>query len=351
MAAEQDIEEKEHLVSEPKNIKLQSVVSEQFKDVMIEIDRGSNKTNNKEKKKASEIKRTYTKMDKLPQNFKQTIIDGTYDKRINMEEGQGYINGCKQNGNWCSWIWVLCIYMSLILLIIYSIKNPSNNSHYLLLIPLFGGWIIYTIEWYFLSSTSSYLEHIESKHDVIKMVNNLTSSEPEILWILQCYHYEKGGHDGNQQIKKITKKIQQKYKYNQCRDRSIKLLINKYRLTKLTMFKTFEFADNETRKDYDEKFNKFCEENKSDNYQHVDIIMKLNGFKPRVLVDNIGINNNDNLDKQSKFWNVKWFNIFSCLLCSPCYRTQFNSKTGYKSYIIQKEITIKPIFEDEIADI
>eukprot|EP01083_Nonionella_stella_P010603 30168_1 len=319
-------------------------------DCMVEIKRnprvpGHNRLKTPPIDQTDPPKRTYTYTDtlnSLPDHFIENITNGTYDKNLNEIDSptRGYIRGCTQNGNWCSCLWITVLFISILLFSIGLSIDSYNGGYILVLIPIGISWFLYSAEWYFISSTPDDLSIVKSKDSADEFIQKLHKMKPQIIWKGKCFHYE--WEQDKTTVKVITHKFETEYSYKRSRDHYTRCVLNEYELTRLTLFKTFTFADSDTKTDYERKFNAFCDEHHKDDYQHVDVLMKIPDefeFKTRILV-------NAKYENTGKYWSNKWYNIMSCLCLSPCYRVKFHSVTGIKSHIIQKEITALPMFVD-----
>eukprot|EP01084_Bolivina_argentea_P111671 199200_1 len=323
-------EEKEQLVLNAKQKKLNQIADEQ---IMVEIQRSI--PNQLDKRRPSiqktHMKRTFSNMDHLPTNFKNEMIDGTYDNNLNLNEGKGYIFDCrKQKGNCVSWFFICIMLICVILILIGRINFPNDTGYWLLMFPICIVWILYSFEWRFISETYDYLDIAQYDADVMEYLNTLHESQARIVWTSQSFHYDR---DKSEKLTKIiTNENERIYRF-ETEDISAEIGFKKYELTKLNLLKVWTFGNDKTKNEYEKEFNAFCSEYNKDEYQRVHISMELLNYKSKILV-------NSAKGKRMKCWDIKYYSMFSCLCCSPCYRTVFNGNSGVNTHIIHKKIRL-----------
>ena len=216
-----------------------------------------------------DIKRTFCRMDHLPNSFKQSILNGSYDEKQNelLDQKMSLFKKC---GGW-SLFFVAVIDICMLLLIISGMTGGDDSRWNHLSIPMVIAWCLYSMEWYFFSSISGSLKSIKSKDEIAKYLEEMRNIRPVIKWNVQCFHFELDPDD--ESIKEVTHQESMEYDFNLHRDDSIEFALSHFELTKLSLFKTFDFADNETKNDYEAKFKEFVDANKNaDEYQHINVL-------------------------------------------------------------------------------
>ena len=278
--------------------------------------------------------KTITNLDELPPDY-QSIIDGTYDEKLNADmakDGLGYIEGCRQSGHMKSYCLAFFAFASVLALIILIIEVGLVGLALLSLVIFCCCG--YHCEWAFCASTAKYLDNIMGKDSCYEEIKRLHGLIPTIQWKVECYHYRTyTDSKGRRKRKKVvTHRASMNYVFNTVRDISAEFKgLGEWKLTKLTTYKTFTFANAQTENDYNFKLQEFRRNNDRDTHKNFSVIMKLDEFKPKLLIES---------GERSKYLTKDWYCLFSWFLCGPCYRTVFSSKTGVKHYIIQKEISI-----------
>lgn len=121
--------------------------------------------------------------------------------------------------------------------------------------------------------------------------------------------------------------------YNHPSDDDIEL---ENKLIKLTLKKSFEFANIETKKDFLVKRQEFRKLNKKDKHQEFEQELKLEGFEPKILAR---CKDSQNIEKSVLLSHIFFFFV-SCFGCSPCYRTWLSNKCVKRMVHIKKEISI-----------
>jgi len=134
----------------------------------------------------------------------------------------------------------------------------------------------------------------------------------------------------------VTSTFQEDYQFNVQRSRDVSQSfdgLDEYKVTKLTVDKTFTFGNDETRKNWRQVTEKFQRDHKKDVYQSFYYGMEIDGYRPKYLCE---------LEKGMKpAWvSGTWLYVFTFLLLSPFYRTAVSSVVGRKSYQLIKEIYV-----------
>ena len=111
--------------------------------------------------------------------------------------------------------------------------------------------------------------------------------------------------------------------------------VKEYKLTKLTNHKTFTFADDYTRQDYEIKKNYFRSVNRLDTYQDFTYGIELIGFKRKILIE---------AEQGAKPERLSLKHYVCATLCmfTICYRMWFSSISSKKEFVFNKSIKTLP---------
>jgi len=209
-------------------------------------------------------------------------------------------------------------------------------------VPCFGGYIFYCCEGFCCSSSYKYLKEIMDAEGYTIYQDNMRKAEPRIWWHVQCYHYETRTYtdsDGNTQTtteRVNTHSASTNYMFNFYKDISgILENVKEYKLTKLTNHKTFTFADDYTRQDYEIKKNYFRSINRLDTYQDFTYGIELTGFKRKILIEAEQGAKPERLSLKHYIWATL------CMF-TICYRMWFSSISSKKEFVYNKSIKTLP---------
>ena len=166
---------------------------------------------------------------------------------------------------------------------------------------------------------------------------------PSIVWSAQSFHFEDAENgdenDAEKRVKVITHSATKRYAFNLCRDTSAQCRLGGHALTKLRLLKSFALGDAETKRDYRDAFRAFCDEHHEDEFQHVVVELEFadEDFKYNLVCVK---------GEEEGCWNTRCYALWACLCCAPCFRMRMHSRMTRKTYALQKEMTILPMFVD-----
>lgn len=177
----------------------------------------------------------------------------------------------------------------------------------------------------------------------------MNNNQPYIWWKVECYHFEtvsrsktyidSNGHtrygSENVVVRIPTWSASDIYCYNYCTDNSDSFIVsdNPNAKIKLDLFKTFSFANQATKDDYNHKAMLFRLNNDRDTYQDFYYGIKIKGFEATRL-------GNLNSSHESCFDTHCWYWICCIFGFGPCYQMLFNARSYHKTLLINKQISI-----------
>ena len=169
------------------------------------------------------------------------------------------------------------------------------------------------------------------------------------ICFIECYHYETRTRvvsytDANGNVgtrtetyteKVVTHTAKMNYSFSTWNDTSEQLNgLEDYKLTKISYFKKFTFANNATEVDYNTRLANFKATNNLDIYQDFFSGIEINDFKSKMLAEVYpGV--------RPECLKLGWYVLFSSFGMTTCYRMWFSSIVGSKKkYTFIKEINI-----------
>ena len=197
-------------------------------------------------------------------------------------------------------------------------------------------WLFYTREWAS-SETIACLRHVCDARSIAQKLQRLQASRPIVEWKVECYHTVRSG--GPSPAQKRTKRVvthraKKQYAYDECSDISLRvedLRLEEHPLVTLRIEKGFGFGDAETQRHFEREKSEFKKKNNTDRHQTFTESMRLSeAFDVHQLVEAPG--------GRSFFIEHRWAVLFSCLLCSPCYREWIKKKIVPRVYRVEKRI-------------
>jgi len=207
--------------------------------------------------------------------------------------------------------------------------------------------LLYLVECY-TSSSRKYLTNEADKESVFEYVDRMKQNAPQIWWKVECYHYETrvrtvtrkdaNGHERTHhetyQEKVTTWRASDNYKYRSWEDVSTLLVgMDEYLLTKLSLYKTFSFANEQTRFDYESKAAYFRMINNRDVHQSFHWGIEIDGFQTKILAEvQPGV--------KPPCLSSRHFWIFSLLGLTVFYRWWFEAQCGRKKLVFNKCVSI-----------
>ena len=235
----------------------------------------------------------------------------------------------------------------------YSCDAPCTLTG---LTPIF--WLVfgfmlffYLLEFAFSPTRRYLINEVNSLvilHDILNALKNSNEGKVSIWMKVENYHYEtryrtvhSTDSQGNVQTRTesyaevvVTSALTMYYKFRSCSDTSPNFDgLDEYRVTRLHVSKAFTFANDETRRNWNEVAEKFQDDNRNDVYQSFSYGMEIEGYQERYLCE---------LEKGMKPWWIRpsFLYIATLLLLSPVYRLAVSCVAGRKSYQLTKEIAI-----------
>eukprot|EP01084_Bolivina_argentea_P284565 487749_1 len=196
-------------------------------------------------------------------------------------------------------------------------------------------WVFYTAEWT-KSSTFECLKHLFDAEYVVNKIKQLQQCTPNILWNIECYHIvtSRGPSPAQRRNKKVvTHRVSMKYEFDSWKDVSAEIgNLENYPLITLKLLSKFNCGNDYSLNNYNNTKKLFKTENDKDKKQTFKEQMILNEkYDTFMLVET-------QPGGRSQWINSICFAVFSCLLCSVCYRHWLKKQTTPKEYILQKEI-------------
>eukprot|EP01083_Nonionella_stella_P116474 346107_1 len=253
-------------------------------------------------------------------------------------------------------IWVLNVsfYVFMILFICFYLIQMQNVSWFFVGFMCVA-WCLYTFEWaQWMLLNSDQLKQpadlmIYDKAMVCEEVKRLIQETPIIKWRVRCYHTKKQNEiDRVETLRKDT--IYSFTSWNDISSAFPSERLDGSALMKLTIHKTFSFVNETIKDDYYHRAEVFRVDNDNeDEDQCFEQWIELQGwlghkftseaYKQRSAQILVKSDTNDNMySRISKLW----FTLFSCLMCSACYRVYCarKMKIEHIEYVIRKEISL-----------
>ena len=195
----------------------------------------------------------------------------------------------------------------------------------------------YTFEWLG-SETFQCLKHVRNAEYVMNKINRLQRRKPNILWNIECYHVVKSGgpSPATRKTKRVvTHRAKKTYEYASWKDVSAGIgSLEQFALVQLKLSTSFTCGNGDTMKDFEAAKRKFKKDNDKDKRQTFSERMDLREEYDAYMLVETGPGG------KSK-WVDSWiYAMFSCFLCSACYREWLMKRTVSKQYTVQKEIYI-----------
>eukprot|EP01083_Nonionella_stella_P097476 273993_1 len=253
-----------------------------------------------------------------------------------------------------AWIINICLYVVLILYIYAAfIAQEDIAPSLLFLIMLIVIWVVYSLEWISQMVSNSWkppdavgdgaMYDIER---ISKEVGALIGVKPSIKWNVKCYHpnteTDQSGRSGGR-VETLEKS--KEYGYTTVKDVSPEFpqsILSESAFTTLTIYKTFQFDNPLTKNDYYHRAELFRgDHDNEDEFQYFGHWMEL----PKWMGDakrtaNVVVQR----DKEQSvgFVSKGYLALFSCLMCSACYRAYARKRveTQNVEYIVLKEISL-----------
>jgi len=273
-------------------------------------------------------------------------------------EGVGCVAGCQQNMH-CFNLWLsLFFWGTLIATIILAVTRERSapndfgfdfeerNQPFMITGILCGVFFLCYIIEACMSSTQKYLCNIEHKDGVHRLVDRLQRTAPQIVWKIQCYHYETRTRivsytdaEGRSQTRFETYTVRvnthyatQHYRFDAWDDVSGKLpSLTDYKLTKLNIGKQWMFADAFTEADYNTRQHWFIQFNDRDVSYDFSTKLRIPGHREKILAE-------VQPGSTPCFLNIGWYWVMNLLGLSLPFRWYFTSISGRRDFNLIKRI-------------
>jgi len=260
-------------------------------------------------------------------------------------EGVGCLAGCAQNMHWKSLLFTMAIWGSGITALILGITTYDDGTSFILLIVAGCFYLGYLIE-AALTSTQKYLCNIEEKNGVHRFVDRLQHTAPQIIWRIHCYHMETRTRwtsytdaNGNRHnrletytVRVDTHSARGHYQYDSWDDVSGKLpSLEDYKLTKLTIGKSWMFADAFTEVDYSNRKSWFIAYNDRDVSYDFSTSLSIPGHREKILAEVVP-------GATPCCLNNGWYWLMNILGLSVCFRWYFTSVSGRRDFNLIKRV-------------
>jgi len=197
-------------------------------------------------------------------------------------------------------------------------------------------YVFYIIEAFWCSSSLKYLKNIHDGEGILDYIDKLQKAPPKIWWRVVCYHYHRyRDRNGKSRRKKVvTHQAAAFYQFTTWRDDSMsKEGLDEYKLTKFSSLKTFTFANPQTQNHYNWHAQNFRDANNRDRYQTFTYGVEIEGFEPKILVENVP-------GSRGTILSDTFYYVATLLGCTVCFRAYFGGQAGRKEYLFKKEISI-----------